>query len=126
MIIIQPLEIAREDNSPTGKWRLTSRSDETNPPEIHGLCDHEHDTPEEAAACPEAKLRSGRSGLDLPARWKLSDSSATRIVDVVTGALIADLAGLLDAEENARHIVAHSPLGPPPPDKECASPANEA
>jgi hypothetical protein len=47
---IQVLEIAKEDGSPSGKYRLTAKSDEqkTGP---KGLCQHEHATREEARAC---------------------------------------------------------------------------
>lgn len=52
MEIFEPLEIT-QDGKPTGKWRLTRRTDDPATEPV-GLCDHEHDTPEEAAKCPVA------------------------------------------------------------------------
>lgn len=51
---IQPLEIADENGNGTGRWKLTARSDEDGGGP-YGLCEHEHDTAEEASQCPEAK-----------------------------------------------------------------------
>lgn len=51
---IEPLQIADSDGKGTGKWRLTARSDEDGGGP-YGLCEHEHDTPEEAQDCPEAR-----------------------------------------------------------------------
>ncbi len=41
----------------------------------------------------------------IPTTWAISQASKTRIIDVVSGALIADLTGLMDAEENAATMV---------------------
>jgi hypothetical protein len=54
---IQPLEIANDQGQGTGKWRLTATSDEDGGGP-YGLCEHEHDTPEEAQNCPEAKAQA--------------------------------------------------------------------
>jgi hypothetical protein len=58
MWIVQPLEIKRKtdtgDWQHTGKWRLTAISDEDGGGP-YGLCEHEHDTPEDAANCAEAR-----------------------------------------------------------------------
>lgn len=56
---IQPLEIADANGQPTGKWRLTARSDEDGGGP-YGLCEHEHDTPEEAKNCPEAREQANK------------------------------------------------------------------
>lgn len=52
--IYQPLQIMR-DGLPTGKWRMTWRSDESADGFIGGLCDHEHDSAEDAAQCEDAR-----------------------------------------------------------------------
>jgi hypothetical protein len=55
---IQPLEIA-VDGRGIGKFRLTARSDEDGGGP-YGLCNHEHDTAEEAQNCPEARAAADR------------------------------------------------------------------
>lgn len=40
-----------------GKYRLTATSDEDGGGP-YGLCEHEHDTPEEARNCPEARAQA--------------------------------------------------------------------
>lgn len=62
--IIQVLEIADGDGNPTGKFRRTVRSDESNYPP-YGLCQHHHDTVKEAAECPDAKHGMERTKTDL-------------------------------------------------------------
>lgn len=52
--IVQVLEIAGPNGEPTGKFRRTVKSDESDAPP-RGLCSHEHDSREEAATCPDAK-----------------------------------------------------------------------
>jgi len=37
---------------PTGKFRMTEASDESSDSTIFGLCEHEHDTQNEARLCP--------------------------------------------------------------------------
>lgn len=40
------------DGKPTGKYRMTRKSDESSSSPITGICDHEHDTKEQARSCP--------------------------------------------------------------------------
>ena len=56
MWIIRPLEIKILD-AHTGKFRLTAQSDEDGGGPF-GLCNHEHDSPDEASECPDARERS--------------------------------------------------------------------
>ena len=49
--IYETREITK-DNKPTGKWRMTVRSDDEG--WEHGLCEHEHDSPEDARECRDA------------------------------------------------------------------------
>jgi hypothetical protein len=51
---IQVLEIADDQGQGTGKYRLTATSDEDGGGP-YGLCEHEHDSIEEAQNCPEAR-----------------------------------------------------------------------
>lgn len=50
--LVQAVEKQGEDSSKLGKWRLIARSDEGGG--VHGLCDHDHDSLEEACNCPDA------------------------------------------------------------------------
>jgi hypothetical protein len=50
MWIIQPLQIADKDGNPTGRWRLTAKSDEDGGGP-YGDTSHDHATAEEAEAC---------------------------------------------------------------------------
>lgn len=52
--IYEVLEIADRSGHPTGRYRMTRRSDESSSPPI-GLCEHEHETGEEARKCPAAR-----------------------------------------------------------------------
>lgn len=52
---IQPLEISKA-GLPTGKFRLTATSDEDGGGP-YGLCEHEHDSTEEAYSCPDAQKK---------------------------------------------------------------------
>lgn len=54
---IQPLEIADDEGKPTGKYRLTAKSDEDGGGPF-GLCDHEHESRHEAANCAEAQKKA--------------------------------------------------------------------
>jgi hypothetical protein len=54
---IMVLEIADQNGKGTGKYQLTAKSDEDGGGP-HGLCDHEHDSIEEAQNCPKAKLEA--------------------------------------------------------------------
>lgn len=58
-MVYQSCEILK-DGKPTGKWRFTSRSDEEKSVPHKGLCSHEHDSPEEASACSDAKAKLPR------------------------------------------------------------------
>lgn len=51
---IQVLEIADKNGNPTGKYRKTATSDEDGGGPF-GLCDHAHETREEAQNCEDAK-----------------------------------------------------------------------
>lgn len=51
------LEIADASGRGTGKFRRTTSSDDPKTPP-RGLCDHEHDTRDEAGNCPDAKVWS--------------------------------------------------------------------
>lgn len=55
--LIMVREIAADDGTPTGRFRLTATSDEDGGGPF-GLCDHEHDTRAEADTCPEACAQS--------------------------------------------------------------------
>jgi hypothetical protein len=54
---IQVLQIADDQGKGTGKFRLTATSDEDGGGPF-GLCDHEHDSRQEASDCEEAKKRA--------------------------------------------------------------------
>ena len=49
--IIQPIQIANKDGNPTGKWRMTARSDEDPRERIYGRVECRHNSPAEASAC---------------------------------------------------------------------------
>jgi hypothetical protein len=57
--IVKVLGIADDEGNPIGKYRLTARSDEIASDQLYGtpygLCEHEHDTIEEAGNCPDAR-----------------------------------------------------------------------
>lgn len=59
MWIVQPLQLAK-DNQPSGKWRLTCVSDEDSSGHVRPCCQHEHDSPEEASQCIEARRQADR------------------------------------------------------------------
>jgi hypothetical protein len=48
-------EIADANGRPTGKYRYTEQSDESEHAPIWGLCEHEHGSVEEAEQCPDAR-----------------------------------------------------------------------
>ncbi|MHC5598767.1 MAG: hypothetical protein ACYTXC_22990 [Nostoc sp.] len=50
--IVEVLEIVNSQGSGIGKWRLTTRVDESSKPQ--GLCTHRHDSYAEAWNCVEA------------------------------------------------------------------------
>ncbi|OUL36363.1 hypothetical protein BV372_08065 [Nostoc sp. T09] len=54
---IQPLQIADDQGQGTGKWRLTAKSDEDGGGP-YGLCEHEHDSVEEAQNCSKARAEA--------------------------------------------------------------------
>lgn len=54
---IQVLEIADDQGKGTGKYRLTAKSDEDGGGP-YGLCEHQHDSIEEAKNCSEAQTES--------------------------------------------------------------------
>lgn len=59
---IQPLQIADKDGKPTGRWRMTARSDEGGGGP-YGDTSHDHATAEEAEACEQCdEYVSRRSG----------------------------------------------------------------
>jgi len=58
--IYQPREITK-DGKPTGKWRMTVRSDDEG--WERGLCEHEHDSAEDAQECADAQAKMGREFL---------------------------------------------------------------
>lgn len=47
---VQPMEIADQDGKPTGRWRMTAKSDEGGGGP-YGDTTHDHATAEEAEAC---------------------------------------------------------------------------
>lgn len=51
---IRTLEIADNEGKGTGRYRLTATSDEDGGGP-YGLCEHEHDSIEEAQNCPDAR-----------------------------------------------------------------------
>lgn len=51
---IKVLELAVDQQQGTGKYRLTATSDEDGGGP-YGLCEHEHNSPEEAQSCSEAR-----------------------------------------------------------------------
>ena len=58
MRIFEALEILdRSDGRPSGRYRLTSRTDREDGIPPRGLCDHEHDSPEDARRCPTARAQ---------------------------------------------------------------------
>lgn len=54
---VKTLEIADESGKGTGKYRRVAKSDEGGG--THGLCEHCHDSVEEAQACEEARKNEG-------------------------------------------------------------------
>ena len=54
---IQVLQIADDRGCGVGKYRLTAKSDEDGGGP-YGLCEHRHDSREEAQNCPEASERA--------------------------------------------------------------------
>jgi hypothetical protein len=54
----QTLEIADEKGNGINKFRHTARSDDPTS-EIIGLCEHEHDTQDDAYTCPTAIINEG-------------------------------------------------------------------
>ena len=50
-------EIADDQGNGTGKYRLTAKSDEDGGGP-YGLCEHEHNSIEEAQNCPEARAEA--------------------------------------------------------------------
>ena len=55
--IYEPREITKDDK-PIGKWRMTVRSDDEG--WERGLCEHEHDSPEDAQECADARAKMER------------------------------------------------------------------
>jgi len=51
-MIIESLELVNSQGEKTGYWRLTIRSGEKG--EVHGLCNHLHESHDEAWNCLEA------------------------------------------------------------------------
>ena len=54
---IQVFQIADAQGKGTGKYRLTAKSDEDGGGP-YGLCEHEHDSIEEAQNCPQARAEA--------------------------------------------------------------------
>jgi len=76
MWIIQPLEIKKND-APSGKFRLTATSDEDGGGP-YGLCDHDHDSMEDAVKCPDAAERSRPYG-----GWIKTQADETRVDQLI-------------------------------------------
>ena len=68
-------EIVR-DGKPTGKYRMTSASDESEDGIILGLCEHEHSSPDEARTCPVVTAKLARIFPIMPECDKLQDRIA--------------------------------------------------
>ena len=58
--IIQPVQLADENGKPTNKWRLLAMSDEIS--DYYELCDHKHDSPQEAIDCEDAQKKKKSLG----------------------------------------------------------------